>query len=118
MRKLTSLVRLKDVCTDPEDIFESGVEQLFSFTTHALHGQPGNDIIYLSRKFGEILLSLVDPQASDERNLFAHYLWNSAIHLAELISGEHDPTIEHWSVEGETVLELGAGWSQPSYKPR
>lgn len=112
MRKLTSLVRLpEDAGTDPEDIFESGVEQLFTDATRALHGQPGQNVVYLSNKFGEISLGLVDPQDRDERNLFAHHLWNSAILLAEYISGENDSASKEWDLKDETVLELGAGRS-------
>jgi nicotinamide N-methyltransferase len=42
-----------------------------------------------------------------EVQLFAHYLWNSAILLADMISSGLAP------VYGETVLELGAGAGLP-----
>ncbi|KAK5014333.1 hypothetical protein LTR60_003277 [Cryomyces antarcticus] len=66
---------------------------------------------------GEIELSVADPKGEDERRLFAHYLWNAGILMAEMIAAasEHDTEgiagREHtrWSVQGEIVLELGAG---------
>ncbi|TKA80949.1 hypothetical protein B0A49_00883 [Cryomyces minteri] len=65
---------------------------------------------------GEIELSVTDPKGEDERRLFAHYLWNAGILMAEMVAAasEHDTEgtadREHtrWSVQGETVLELGA----------
>ena len=56
----------------------------------------------------------MDPQSEPGRKLFAHYVWNAGVLLAELISGLVASVGElsesaSWSVEGETVLELGAG---------
>ena len=45
------------------------------------------------------------PQGEDNRRLFSHFLWNAGLQLAEFI--EEFPA--QWVVQGQRVLELGAG---------
>ena len=90
---------------DPEDIFSSSLGTIFPDDTQNSHGDPGATVIYKSARFGDIKLSVADPSQEDDRRLFAHYLWNAGVLLAELISeGQTE-----YNVEDETVLELGAG---------
>ncbi|KAH8793934.1 putative methyltransferase-domain-containing protein [Hyaloscypha finlandica] len=49
-----------------------------------------------------------DPQGEDSKKLFSHFLWNAGLQLAEFIE-EGDEQGRDWSVDGEKVLELGAG---------
>ncbi|KAK5111025.1 hypothetical protein LTR62_005400 [Meristemomyces frigidus] len=93
---------------EPEDIFASAPGLIFPDDLRNHHGDAEDVIIYKSRRFGDIELSVADPQGEDERQLFSHYLWNAGIKMAELIS---DDGVEggKWSVKGHTVLELGAG---------
>ena len=115
MTDLTSRIRLPDegTSTTSEDIFNSGLEQLFPDSTLALHGDPGSRIVYASPRFGDIELTIADPEDSGEHFLFAHYLWNSSLLLAEYISQHEDELGKNgktkWKVHRETVLELGAG---------
>lgn len=58
-------------------------------------------------------------QVNEGRELFAHYIWNAAIVVAEGVEDtyysrtepqpEKSNSHELWHVEGESVLELGAG---------
>ena len=93
--------------TDPEDILASTVSAVFPHDTRSEHGAPGATVIYESSRFGDVRLLTADPEDWRARELFAHYLWNAGIWLAERISnaGVDDP----WSVKDQTVLELGAG---------
>lgn len=61
-----------------------------------------------------------DNQDKEARQLFAHFLWNAGMVVAEGVKNadrkatENDSAAqkearEIWSVYGETVLELGAG---------
>lgn len=69
------------------------------------HGDPGSSVIYKSKRYGDIELGLTDPAGEDSRKLFSHYLWNAGVQMAEYVGEERG----RWSVEGKTVLELGAG---------
>lgn len=103
---LTDKVRVEQ-CIDsnePDDIFSSAVGLIFTDDLRNQHGDPGATVIYKSNRYGDIKLSVADPVGEDDRRLFAHYLWNAGVYLAELISEE-----EGWSVKDETVIELGAG---------
>lgn len=116
---LTFKIRLPEVPRpSTEEIYSNAVGLLFPDNIRTFHGDPGSHITYLSKRFGDMKLSLVDPHDHDERVLFAHHIWNSGIQMAELISdasdpakgGERDGT---WDVTGESVLELGSGvWTQ------
>lgn len=88
------------------DIFASAPGLIFPDDLRNTHGDPGSVIVYKSPRFGNIELRTADPEGEAERQLFSHYLWNAGIHLANLISNEGD---SKWNVQGERVLELGAG---------
>ena len=114
---LTSLIRLS-VSNEPssiEDIFSSSIGFIFTDDLRNQHGDPGSSVIYKSKPFGHIELKLVEPEGEDERRLFAQYLWNAGVLIAELIGGG---TLDgramegrggSWDVTGQRVLEFGAG---------
>jgi len=78
-----------------------------------------------------LAFGVADPGAAAERAVFAHWVWNAGALLAELVGGPAGADdrqgwgarrfadgrawwvgvdeIRRWSVEGEDVLELGAG---------
>jgi hypothetical protein len=112
-----------------EDIFSSALGLISPDDTATLHGDPGSLVTYRSGQFGDIVLRLSAPETEDERRLFAQYVWNAGVLLAELIglghggggSSNHNNIISKesdsgmamdWDVTGETVLELGAGESR------
>ena len=97
-----------------EEIYSNAVGMLFPDNVRTFHGDPGSHLTYLSKRFGEMKLSLVDPHDHDERVLFAHHVWNAGIQMAEFISDGSDLTMEgerdaRWDVTGHSVLELGSG---------
>ena len=108
MPNITELVHIipPDADDKPEDIFAAAPGLIFTDDLRNLHGDPGSTIVYKSRRFGDIALRTADPEGEDERKLFSHYLWNAGIKIAELISREDD---SEWSVQDQSVLELGAG---------
>lgn len=111
---LTFKIRLPEVANPPaEEVYSKAVGLLFPDNVRTFHGDPGSHITYLSKRFGEMKLSLVDPHDQDEHALFAHHIWNSGIQMAEFISDAGDPTKEErdarWDVTGHSVLELGSG---------
>lgn len=113
---LTFKIRLPEVPNPTADeIYSNAVGLLFPDNVRTFHGDPGSHITYLSERFGEMKLSLVDPHDQDERVLFAHHIWNSGIQMAEFISDASDLTKEEeardvrWDVTGHSVLELGSG---------
>lgn len=113
MPNLTDLVQVIPAsdAVEPEDIFASAPGLIFTDDLRNQHGDPGSVIIYKSGRFGNIELRTADPEGEDERQLFSHYLWNAAIKLAELMSWAGTKRVDtRWSVQGEKVLELGAGW--------
>jgi EEF1A N-terminal glycine/lysine methyltransferase len=106
---LTDKIRLSGPeSNDPEDILSSSLGVIFPDDITNQHGDASNSVIYLSPAFGPITLTLADPQGEDSRKLFSHFLWNAGLQLAEFIE-EGDVQGRDWSVEGDTVLELGAG---------
>lgn len=115
MPPLTSFIQVipsKDTDLDVEDIFACAPGLIFPDDTRNQHGDPGSTIVYQSPRFGDIELTTADPVREEERQLFSHYLWNAGIKLAGLISevGDVDEGEKwDWSVEGEKVLEFGAG---------
>lgn len=111
---LTSLVIIPETQDpSPEDIFSSSLNLISPDGSRNSHGDPGATIIYDSKKFGSIKLSLANPEDREDRLLMAHYLWNASLQLAELISGfgVHDTLAAEvdWDVQGKKVIELGAG---------
>ncbi|KAK3674644.1 hypothetical protein LTR78_005366 [Recurvomyces mirabilis] len=120
MPSLTELIQViaPDREEEPEDIFASAPGLIFPDDLLNHHGDAESTIVYKSRRFGDIELTVADPQGEDERQLFSHYLWNAGVKMAELVSGADDAGEAEgeeggkgrkWSVKGQTVLELGAG---------
>jgi len=111
---LTSLVRTPEVLDrQPEDIYSNAVSLFFPDNVRTFHGDPGSHVTYVSRRFGDIKLSLSDPPTQEEHILFAHHIWNSGIQMAEFISQASDGSLAErdgrWDVTGQMVLEVGAG---------
>jgi hypothetical protein len=108
---LSSLVRViaPDRDDEPEDIFAAAPGFLFTDDLTNSHGAPESIIQYKNARFGALELQTADPVGEDERQLFSHYLWNAGLKLAELISHADEHQDKRWSVEGESILELGAG---------
>ncbi|OJJ78539.1 uncharacterized protein ASPGLDRAFT_53583 [Aspergillus glaucus CBS 516.65] len=129
-----------------EDIFEASRTHLFPDNPRLYLGGPGEQLLY-NTCWGDLTVmvptypSLSDQhleendikltekdgqpdQVNQARKLFAHYLWNGALVVAEGVedaysnSGEANPKQEEareiWQGEGERVLELGAGAALPS----
>ncbi|KAJ5655703.1 hypothetical protein N7507_007653 [Penicillium longicatenatum] len=146
---------LKDLTTEseleesPEDILESFIAHLFPDDAHAWHGDPGQHLLYSSPHYGDLEIAVpsypeqsnkpsekatekekVEDGANDvdnSRKLFAHFVWNSGLVVAEGVENAHvlqtegtavteaqKETIDIWNVKGESVLELGAGAALPS----
>jgi EEF1A N-terminal glycine/lysine methyltransferase len=112
----------------PEDIVASSLSLLDPFAATNQHGDPGAFILYNVRDKPPLILKLSDPGFAPERWLFAHYVWNAGVLLAECIASgwwwerlpEDDSAFgmtpvasqtrsADWSVKSETLLELGAG---------
>ena len=71
---------------EPEDIFQSSLPALFVDDTQNSHGSPGDTLIYQSPQYGDIRIHLpVHPDVDASRRLFAHYLWNAGVLVADLI---------------------------------
>ncbi|EPS35639.1 hypothetical protein H072_10934 [Dactylellina haptotyla CBS 200.50] len=105
---LTNRVSESTPDRDPDDIdfFESSLTTIFGDVRNQ-HGDPGQSVTYTSPKYGGIKLGLADVN-KEETRLFSHHLWNAGVEVAAMIeNGE-------LQVEGETVLELGAGAALPS----
>lgn len=107
---LTDLVHVipPDGAEEPEDIFAFAAGLIFTDDSRVMHGDDRSIIIYKSSRFGDIELRNANPDNEDDRKLFAHYLWNAGLKMAELLSSE-DPQDAQWSVQNERVIELGAG---------
>ena len=115
MPNITELIQIipPDADDKPEDIFAAAPGLIFTDDLRNLHGDLGSTIVYKSRRFGDIALRTAEPEGEDERKLFSHYLWNAGIKIAELISREDD---SEWSVQDQSVLELGAGGDASFFK--
>lgn len=118
---------------DAEDLLSSFLHHLYPDEASSCLGNPGQTLLYASPLHGSIRVCLPDynqdaPQQEEGsadveagRRLFAHYLWGGALVIAERIEeaerrrreGGEEEGLEHgrWSVEGKTVLEVGAGES-------
>lgn len=136
---LPSLISLRypsDRELSPEDIFSSTLGSIFTDDLQNQHGDdPDTVIVYKSRKYGELEFRTADVNGEEQRRKFAHYLWNAGILMAEMVGGrpaqrkedrdsgvfmEEEAEAEKgwwlseeeeklWNLQGETVLELGAG---------
>ncbi|CAK1355997.1 hypothetical protein CB0940_00342 [Cercospora beticola] len=106
---LTDLVRVVSPDVDdeePEDIFSFAAGLIFPDDLRNFHGDDRSLLVYKSARFGDVELRTADPRQEDHRRLFAQYLWNAGLKMAEMISHESD---ERWRVQDKRVLELGAG---------
>jgi len=129
---LTSRITLPAPSTpSQEDIFSSALSSLFTDDTQNSHGSPGGSLTYTSPVFGDIELQIpAHPDVEEGRKLFAHYLWNASLVVAEGIecasvgvgvngdnkNGQTDcrecgDWNSRWNVRERRVLELGAGMS-------
>jgi hypothetical protein len=94
--------------TEPEDIFQSSLAVLFSDDTQSSHGNPGDSLIYRSPCYGNIKIFLsTHPDVHARRQLFAHYLWNAGILVADMI--------ERASSCDESVVQHGPPYSDQSF---
>ena len=116
MTDLSSRIRLTEpAVATSEDILHDAAQLLYPDHYRNLHGDPGTEIVYASRQYGDIRLTLADTNERNDHFLFAHYLWNASLQLAELISeagDEYNSASAQWNVKGERVLEIGAGVSR------
>ncbi|KAL2819342.1 hypothetical protein BDW59DRAFT_165076 [Aspergillus cavernicola] len=126
---------------NPEDLFSSFLPHLFPDDAPQFHGDPGQHLLYSSPRYGDltIMVPSYPGQREDQseviaggvnnveegRKLFAHFLWSAAMVVAEGVenaadfgdgksnwNGNGDGGM--WRVQGERVLELGAGAGLPS----
>lgn len=101
-------------CNSPEDIFSSALSVIFPDDIINQHGDNSCSIIYESDKYGDIVLSLADVK-NENIHLFSQFVWNAAVQLAifmECAGSENEDGRDqeiNWQVQGERVLELGAG---------
>ncbi|KAI9367038.1 hypothetical protein BJX61DRAFT_547880 [Aspergillus egyptiacus] len=118
---------------DPEDLFTSFLPHLFPDDAPPFHGNPGQHLLYSSPRYGDLTIMVPsypgqhedrskeiaagqpDPnggvnKVEEGRKLFAHLLWTAAMVVADGIEKDDgDSSSGMWKVEGERVLELGAG---------
>jgi hypothetical protein len=129
---LPSLITLRHPTShvlEPEDIFGSTLGSIFTDDLQNQHGDdPDTIIVYKNARHGELEFRIADVNGEEQRTKFAHYLWNAGILMAELIGGRPEGREEEegegwkegewwigeeeekfWGVQGERVLELGAG---------
>lgn len=121
----------------PEDLFGAFIAHLFPDDTPPFHGNPGQHLLYSSPRYGDLNIMVPSYPSSgnpseetaapqpkgDEsvnqvdagRKLYAHLLWSAGMVVAEGVEMADEPGSEGteardiWAVEGESVLELGAG---------
>jgi nicotinamide N-methyltransferase len=138
---LSSLLRahpkLATTVPEPEDIFQSSLGLIFTDDLQNQHGDPGTIVEYRSNGYGDLEFEVADPSGEVERTKFAHYLWNAGVLMGEFVGGEgtkksgdgewgvrrfkegttwwlNQDEVQDWRVDGERVLELGAGsWATP-----
>lgn len=133
---LISLRRPESAELEPEDIFGETLGSIFTDDLQNQHGDdPNTVILYSSKRHGELEFKTADVNGEEQRRKFAHYLWNAGVLMGELVGGRPNTNNrdsasfedrddegwkdgewwlkkeeeKDWSVEGETVLELGAG---------
>jgi hypothetical protein len=129
---LPSLITLRHPVSHiptPEDIFGSTLGSIFPDDLQNQHGDdPETAIVYNNLRHGELEFKTADVNGEEQRRKFAHYLWNAGVLMGELVGGRpaegaggedegwkngewwvDSEEEQKWSVQGETVLELGAG---------
>ncbi|KAF2275532.1 uncharacterized protein EI97DRAFT_77559 [Westerdykella ornata] len=125
MQPLPALITLHHPPTyspSPEDIFSTTLGSLFPDDLQNQHGDADADavIVYASRRLGDLEFRTADVHGEEQRTKFAHYLWNAGVLMAELVAGREGDGDDgewwlsreeegKWDVQGEKVLELGAG---------
>lgn len=138
LSRLIDLRRPSSAPLEPEDIFGSSLGGVFTDDLQNQHGDdPDTTILYQNARFGELEFKTADVNGEEERRKFAHYLWNAGVLMGELVGGQakdsdapvadvvkviqqdegweagewwlNEEEARQWNVEGETVLELGAG---------
>ncbi|KAJ5338060.1 hypothetical protein N7452_004788 [Penicillium brevicompactum] len=94
----------------PEDLFSAFIAHFYPGS-----GNPSEETVAPQPK-GDESINQVDAG----RKLFAHFLWSAGMVVAEGVEMADEPGSEGteardiWAVEGESVLELGAGAALPS----
>lgn len=124
---LTSRIHIRPPSEpQPEDIFQSSLHALFLDDSQNSHGNSGDTLIYQSPHYGTIKINVPNHPDDDARLLFAHYLWNASVLVADLVeNASHssggplsyrcpDEAGNYCNFRGEKVLELGAGTALPS----
>ncbi|OJJ39008.1 hypothetical protein ASPWEDRAFT_49093 [Aspergillus wentii DTO 134E9] len=126
----------QDIDESPEELFSSFLPHLFPDDAPSFHGDPGQHLLYGSPRYGDLEIMVPSYPGQDEnrnkeiaagnevddvdkgRKLFAHFLWSAAMVVAEGVekadSPESNPETDIWKINGESVLELGAGAGLPS----
>lgn len=89
---------------DGTDIFEEGLENLFGEVMPA-KGDPLQLYTYTPTTGAPSLTCRVPPQRQNSN--FAHFVWNASLRMADAL------TEGRLRVEGEDVLEMGAGAGIP-----
>jgi hypothetical protein len=108
----------EDTDDSPEDILSTFLPHLLPDDAPSFHGDPGQTLLYTSPRYGD--LNIMVPSYPDSSNttsvdagrkLFAHFLWSAGMVVAEGIEVADGSRSKGdiWVVEGERVLELGAG---------
>ncbi|KAF2850205.1 hypothetical protein T440DRAFT_397583 [Plenodomus tracheiphilus IPT5] len=105
LSRLIDLRRPTSAPLEPEDIFSSSLG-LFSDLQNQHGENPDTVILYNNARHGQLEFRTADVNGEEQRRKFAHYLWNAGVLMGELVGGRAAP---RWSVQGERVLELGAG---------
>lgn len=131
-----------DDIDDSEGLFSSFLPHLFPDDAPSFHGDPGQTLLYSSLLPQKKELEVIVPgypgegnggerglgkngegisDTDETRRMFAHYLWSSALIVAEGLermaaaeagaegTGYASGRETRWTVKGEKVLELGAG---------
>lgn len=125
----------EEVEEEVEDLFASVLPHLLPDDAPSFHGDPGQLLQYVSPLYGNLEILVPSyPGQSDSRNeeiaagqrapgddkpspieagrrLFAHFLWSAALVVAEGVENAAAKKSGNgmWDVDGQTVLELGAG---------
>ncbi|KAH7392172.1 hypothetical protein DE146DRAFT_132798 [Phaeosphaeria sp. MPI-PUGE-AT-0046c] len=139
LTSLISLRHPSTYIPTPEDILGSSLGSIFTDDLQNQHGDTADTVvIYKSARYGKLEFRTADVNGEEERRKFAHYLWNAGVLMGELVGGRPQEGQEEaigggdgdeeeeegwkdgdwwmsmedegkWSVQGEMVLELGAG---------
>ncbi|OKL60660.1 hypothetical protein UA08_04230 [Talaromyces atroroseus] len=125
---------------ESEDIFSDFLSHLLPDDAHQFHGDPGQLLRYESPLYGPLTIMVphypdhdttadqTQTTVDDGRRLFAHFLWSSALVVAQGVedadadakgavsngNNNDNTNIGMWNVKGHRVLELGAGAGLPS----